>query len=410
MLSMEPIPSAEPFLRRVILKNYRSIGACDVRLGRLMFLVGPNGSGKSNFLDSLRFVADALRTTLDHALRDRSGINEVRRRSGGHPTHFSIRIDFCLRNGDSGQYFFRIGAQPQGGYEVQEETCSVLVPSRAGSGKSASFAVKDGMIQEAPQEVMPPVATDRLYLVHASGLPEFRPAYEALSRMGFYNLNPDRIRDLQSPDPGQLLSRDGGNIASVLSQLEKQSPETKQRIQEYLSRIVPGISQVAVKTIGGSRETLEFRQAVVGARNPWSFLAANMSDGTLRALGVLTSLFQAANGAAGSVPLVGIEEPEAALHPGAAGVLRDALKEASQSKQVLVTSHSPDLLDDPTLDPQSILAVLAKDGETRIGPLNDVTRRVLHDRLYTAGELIRMETLEPAEGALPFPEEEINVS
>ena len=45
----------------------------------------------------------------------------------------------------------------------------------------------------------PAAATDRLYLVNASGLPEFRPVYEAFSRMGFYNLNPDRIRDLQDP-------------------------------------------------------------------------------------------------------------------------------------------------------------------------------------------------------------------
>jgi predicted ATPase len=53
-----------PFVRRVVLKNYRSIAACDVVLGPLTFLVGPNGSGKSNFVDSLRFIGDALRSSL----------------------------------------------------------------------------------------------------------------------------------------------------------------------------------------------------------------------------------------------------------------------------------------------------------------------------------------------------------
>ena len=48
------------FLHRVRLNNYRSIGACDVRLGQLTFLVGRNGSGKSNFVDALRFVSDSL--------------------------------------------------------------------------------------------------------------------------------------------------------------------------------------------------------------------------------------------------------------------------------------------------------------------------------------------------------------
>src|SRR5271170_2106448 len=109
------------FLTRVVLKNYKSIGQCSVDLRPLTFLVGPNGAGKSNFLDALRFVADALRTSLDHALRERGGIKEVRRRSGGHPTHFAISLEFSIRPKMSGHYAFRIGARPSGGYEVQEE-------------------------------------------------------------------------------------------------------------------------------------------------------------------------------------------------------------------------------------------------------------------------------------------------
>src|ERR1044071_3474598 len=98
------------FLSRVVLENYKSIAACDVRLGPLMFLVGPNGSGKSNFLDALRFVSDALGTSLDHAIRERGGINEVRRRSSGHPTHFGIRLEVSL--GEShGHYAFNVGAK-----------------------------------------------------------------------------------------------------------------------------------------------------------------------------------------------------------------------------------------------------------------------------------------------------------
>ena len=84
------------FITRVALKNYKSIAACDVELGPLMFLVGPNGAGKSNFLDSLRFVADALDSSLDHAIRDRGGIDNIRRRSGGRPKYLSIHLDFDL--------------------------------------------------------------------------------------------------------------------------------------------------------------------------------------------------------------------------------------------------------------------------------------------------------------------------
>ena len=85
---------------------------------QLSFLVGPNGSGKSNFLDALRFIADSLRFSIEHALRDRGGVNEVRRRSGGHPTHFGIRLEFNLED-SQGHYTFRVGAKAGGGYDVQ---------------------------------------------------------------------------------------------------------------------------------------------------------------------------------------------------------------------------------------------------------------------------------------------------
>lgn len=98
-----------PFVTRVTIQNYKSIEACDVALGPLAILVGPNGSGKSNFLDALRFTRDVLATTLDHALRERGGVNEVRRRSGGHPSSFSVRIGFRLPAGASGHYTFKVG-------------------------------------------------------------------------------------------------------------------------------------------------------------------------------------------------------------------------------------------------------------------------------------------------------------
>jgi predicted ATPase len=381
----------QPFLKRVVLKDYKSIGACDVRLGSLVFLVGPNGSGKSNFVDALRFVADALRTSLDHAMRERGGIKEVRRRSTGHPRHFGMRLEFALRTGESGHYAFRIGARERGGYEVQNEECVVHFPESLGPG--ASFHVRSGRVSSTAQ-APPPAQADRLYLVTASGLPEFRGVYDAFSRMGFYNLNPDHLRALQKPDQGDLLARDGGNIASVIDQMEKRKDPAKARIQEYLEKVVPGVQGVAHKDVGGM-ETLEFRQVVPGAKAPWRFPAASMSDGTLRALGILVALLQSRNGDRSDVSLVAIEEPEVALHPAAAGVVLDALLEARRSTQVVVTSHSPDLLDDERLDTDSILAVMAREGETLIAPLDEVGRKALREHLYTAGELLRLNQLVP---------------
>ena len=389
------------FLTQVALKNYKSIAACNVRLGPLTFLVGPNGAGKSNFVDALRFVTDSLRASLEHALRERSGIGEVRRRSGGHPNHFWLKLFFSLPSGGSGYYAFRIGARPQGGFEVQDEECRVHRPPET-LGPDHYFRVKSGEVLEIT-ESGPAASTDRLYLVAASGLAAFRPVYEGLSHMGFYNLNPDRIRDLQSPEAGEILARDGSNITSVLSGLAKKSPAVKQRIEEYLAKVVPGIEGVDVRQFG-PKETLEFRQQVAGSQAAWRFLAGSMSDGTVRALGILVALFQSANGSGARVPLIGIEEPEIALHPAATGLLLEGLREASRTTQVVVTSHSPDLLDDENLDANSILAVHAEGGSTHIAPLDQVGREALSERLYTPGELLQLDQLRPDPALVPQPE------
>ena len=377
------------FITRVVLRNYKSIAACDVRLQPLTFLVGANGAGKSNFLDALRFVADALHSSLDHALRNRGGINDVRRRSGEHPNHFSIRFDFILPEGATGHYAFRIGARPHGEYEVQNEVCVIQSPEIF--TPETYFRVSAGRVTRTSVDVAPAAARDRLYLVNASGLPEFRPVYEAFSRMGFYKLNPDKIRDLQVPEAGDILMRDGSNLTSVLAQF---SPAVKQRVEKYLAKIVPGIHGVRVKELG-HRETLEFRQDMAGAKHPWRFLANNMSDGTLRSLGILVALFQGNHDAQRRIMLVGIEEPEITLHPGAIGILLGGFRDAADKTQIVITSHSPDLLDHKGLNTESILAVEAQDGNSVIAQVDKASKSVLRDQLFTTGELLRLNQLQP---------------
>ncbi|HEU4419540.1 MAG TPA: AAA family ATPase, partial [Planctomycetota bacterium] len=229
------------FLQRVRLKNYRSIGACDVRLGPLTFLVGPNGSGKSNFLDALRFVSDGLNQTLDHAIRDRGGIDAVRRQSGGHPYNIAVALDFVTSRAE-GSYAFEITAPEKGTWSVKREKCVVRVTDEAFTfPDGVHFEVANGVVEAFPKALAaPPASPDRLFLVNASGYPQFRVLFDALSRMGFYNLNPGTMRELQPPDPGHLLKRDGANVASVLARL-RAAPELKKRLVEYLGKVTPGV-------------------------------------------------------------------------------------------------------------------------------------------------------------------------
>lgn len=391
------------FIKRLALRNYKNIEHCDVELQALNILVGPNGSGKSNFLDALRFVSDSLRTTVYQALHERGGIGEVRRISRGHPTHFGIHVEFFLPSGARGEFKFEIGAKKPGGFEVRHEQCKIV----QASGSEHFYSVESGkVVKSSLVSAAPVVAADRLYLTIASGLPEFRECYDCLTGMQFYNIAPHQMRELQDADSGDVLYRDGSNAASVLNRISDLDKRIVERIGEYLGSIVPGISSVTRKSLG-HKESLEFQQSVAGDANPWSFSARSMSDGTLRALGILISLFQTVDRSEiAPVSVVGIEEPETALHPGAAGILFDALREASHYAQVIVTTHSPELLKSKQLSPHSLLVVSAELGKAVIGQADETSMSLMMERLFSAGELLVEGTLKPRLKAPPAPLED----
>ena len=142
----------------------------------------------------------------------------------------------------------------------------------------SSYEVEDGVVRSATFHPRPRASTDRFYLTIASGFPEFHPLFVKLSNMGFYSINPDRLRDLQEPDEGVLLTRDGRNLASVVAWLESHNRHVKERIEQYLGSIAPGVKKVDKQSLG-HKETLEFKQTVAGDEHPWSFLLKTCRTG-----------------------------------------------------------------------------------------------------------------------------------
>jgi predicted ATPase len=243
------------------------------------------------------------------------------------------------------------------------------------------------------------IEPDRLYLQVASIQTMFAPLLAALGGMRFYSFALDALREPARPSEGAALDYRGEHLSDVLSALAAVRPDLKQRVDSYLNAVVPGIEAVDSYSLGGY-VTVAFRASANQAGEEIEFGSTAVSDGTVRAAAVLAALFQLP-AADGRVPLIGIEEPEIALHPAAAGVLFDALTEASEHVQVLVTSQSPDLLDRDDLDVSSVRAVSMEDGLTVIGDVDEASRRIVRDKLYTLGELMRGNQLspEPSSGA-----------
>lgn len=382
-------------ITRLALRQYKSIESCTLDFEPISILVGRNGVGKSNVIDSLRFVADALRNTLEYSIRERGGIDQVRRKSlGGRPTHPGIELELRLGGGRTARYAFRIAAVQGRSFRIDRECCEVTdgpaLPTHA-------FQVANGEVRRwTPKSPQPVAAPDRLFLVSASGLPEFRPVFDVLTRMTFHNLNPEAMKYPQRPEPGELLTHDGRNLASVVKQLQGSEPRRIERVIQYLNAIGVPVSRIEHKQ-AGALETIEVAQELEvpeGKRNS-NFDAIALSDGTIRALGILVSVVSARGLRSGGPSLIGIEEPETALHPAAAAALMEALTEGASQTQLIVTCHSPDLLDHESVTPEMIRPVLLENGRTVVGRLSQAKTKLLKDHLSTAGELLRLDQLEP---------------
>lgn len=375
-----------PCVQQVQVRNYKSIAQISVNLERFTVLVGPNGSGKSNFIDALAFVQECLSESIELAFKNRGGIAAVRRSSAGHPTHIGIRFVLNLRNDLFADYAFEIAAKPKEKFSVARERCVVETLM----GKSHSFEIQDGKFTTEIPGIRPKVAPDRLALFAASATDEFRPVYDFLTSMRFYSIVPVRLKELQEPDPGDFLKRDGSNAAAVLKRLQDEPYSDGQygRLCRLLSKVVEGIEKVEYRAIG-QKETLQFKQDV-GSKHPWNFNALNMSDGTLRVLGLLLAVYQP-----GPYSVVAIEEPEATVNPAVAEVVVEVLMDAANEKQVLLTSHSPDILDYKELTDTQIRVVAMDHGRTLIAPVSQAGRDAIRERLYTPGELLRSGELSP---------------
>lgn len=379
----------EPVIRSLILKRFRSVPAERVELDNSTFLVGRNGSGKSNLVDAFSFLADAMAMPLQAVFDKRGGISAVRNRTSGsgYPPNLAIGVVFGKLNGDveGGRYAFEVKALPNHGFAVVREWCST---HRRGS--HFAFNRVKNKITTSVEGLKPALDSASLALPLVGGHAHFAPVLRTLSAMRVYSIEPAKLREMQDPDAGTSLRSDGSNATSVVDEIARQSSSDMARICEFLAAIDPNTKRVRIVK-HGNRLSFEFTQEG-GKSGLLKFEAFSVSDGTLRALGLLAAVYQRP-----PPSLVAIEEPEATIHPGALGVVLDALWHAGRNMQLVVTTHSPELLDAKWIRGKNLRIVSWHDGATRITPVSEMSRDALRDHLMGAGELLRSNILEAPE-------------
>jgi predicted ATPase len=378
-LGMLKEPRQRGMWRRVEIRNFRSIEFSEVDLAPFTIVVGPNGSGKSNFADALIFLRDISADAVA-AISTRGGIQGVRRWRPTKPTDVTIDIRAAKTRKALSKTFARhlikIHSGRRGNWNFTKETIEIV-----DDDSRNSFMDRDGDVLESNVSKTSGINADASAMVLARQLPGF-VGTSPLRNVRRYRLNPEAMRKPQLSSDDSRLDETGENIAVAARSLRQ--ADKYEKIVEPMAKIVPGLQDIYVEQIGRYL-TLKFKQRQEEGAVA-DFNATEMSEGALRALGILVATYQMARD-----ELLIIEEPEVSIHVGAANVLFDILKEAAERGSVLITTHSADLLD--LAREEEILVCEYVDGSTRIGPMAETQRKIVRDGLFSVSELMRSEPL-----------------
>jgi type I restriction enzyme M protein len=366
--------------RRVELHNFRSIEHVKVDLAPFTLLVGPNGSGKSNFVDAIAFAGEATHDA-EEAIAARGGFTLVRRWMP-HPAD-SFRISVRAANasadldGKYWQHVLRLAERPPQDWSFAAE--GVAIPGTDGKPRIwRRDDRKPPIVLDAELEVpFTPTSSVFLTLRQKYGEETFAP----LMRVRRFRFSPDLMHEPSSLDRPSLAAN-GSNLSAAVRDVIKDSAAAD-RLRRTLTAILPGTTGITVDEAGGFG-ILGLQQWV--GESSASFRPKQLSDGTLRVLATVVAVEQMQKD-----QLLIIEEPETGLHPGAAAALFDVLKDAAEKGSVLITTHSPELLD--LAEDEEILVCESRDGTTRIGPLAESQRALVRDGLFSISELMRSSPL-----------------
>jgi type I restriction enzyme M protein len=375
----QPTPNGGMW-RRIEIRNYRSIEDASIELSPFAVVVGPNGSGKSNFADALVFARD-ISNDASAAIENRGGIVGVRRWRPTKPTDVAIDIRAAASkaglDSDYVRHSFKIHSGAQGQFSFTEEQIEVV---SKGEPRVWLKRVGESLSRNGGGR-LPGVQDTASAMILAGQLKDFART-SALRNVRRYRLSPDDMREPQLSSEKVRLEENGANIAVAVRDVRKAG-----RFDDLLramAKIIPGLRDVIAQQVGRFL-TLKFKQEQEEGLIA-DFNATEMSEGALRALGIVVATLQ-------MVPdeLIIIEEPEVSIHVGAAALLFDVLNEASKAGAVLITTHSADLLD--AARDEEILVCEYTHGITSIGPLAKEQRKVVREGLFSVAELMRSEPL-----------------
>lgn len=346
-------------ITHVTAHNWRNFKNLDVAVADRLLIVGPNAAGKSNLLDLFRFLGDISRKGggLAAALEARGGLSRARClfARNNHKGELAIMVD--LRDGeDEWRYELAIKGK-KGGHNHP-----IVVREIVTRNGSELLSRPDANDDRDPDQLT------QTHLEQISANREFRPIAEYFAKVNYFHLVPQMIR---YPQAGGASPRAFGS--SMIADMNATPVRTRQawfrRIERALQSAVPGFEtlRLEVDKAGQPHLIAGYRN---WRRNPSEQNETEFSDGTLRLIGLLWTIISSP--ANGGVLL--LEEPELSLNAAVVQKLASLLAMAQRgtSMQVILSTHSPELLDDEGIRPGEVLVLQVTSDATVANQLSEI--------------------------------------
>lgn len=356
-------------LTKLRVKNYKSLEDVTIPLRPLAVFVGPNNAGKSNILDCLLFLRELLELG-PSSVHSRGGFQYLVW-GGDLKRQIEIELEAEILDSSGREHEVTYRVEMAGGpkhYAISRETCSAHLDDE--EQNLLKFPVEQGRVEvwdESRQNITSWSSSEvgrRLCLSHCqdpTSYPTLSALAKAMHNWAFYNFVPSRMEQLGPAKKDLRLQREGANISSVLHTFQAEWGESFTEVEELLRTAVPEVERLLTPLTEEGQTYLAIEERGFPLRTPsWA-----MSDGTLRFLGQLAALLSP-----DPPSLACFEEPENCIHPGLLELVVDVFRSASRKIQVLVTTHSPELLN--FLTPEDLMIVEKKDGKTQCREVKDV--------------------------------------
>ncbi len=376
-------------IKKVHSENFRSFKELDLELDDFNVVIGANASGKSNFIEIFRFLRDIARDGLENAISLQGGtayiknlnhpdkniiisytmdtINEIPKLviDEDSASVYNLQNTFVLSVEDGVIFidgdFIKLGVELSNTLDKKSKENIDIEIRKTDTGEfyrniSPDYPIRiyDNIIDFLTR--LYTRSPDKRELLNTLIL-ETSPYNKdtKLTTISFFDLHPG-ITKRDAPKLGKIeLNDDAGNLSITLDKILENKNE-KRRFLNYVNYLLPFVKDVKVDRDFDGAYITKVKETYFEDKYLPSYM---LSDGTINVLSLVVALFFEKK------PFIIIEEPERHIHPSLISGLMDLIKEASEDKQVIITTHNPEFVKH-TPDRNLLLATRNEEGFTDI--------------------------------------------